>query len=481
MDILHVASEFAPYAKVGGLADVVSALTKHLRLLGHKVTVALPRYRAFSESGPAALARRLTPLAFVVDGKTWEAHIYDGKTTSGVELLLIDLPGFHDRSGIYGEQGETYPDNSARFALFCHAVLALIEQRAQTQHPFSVVHVHDWQTALIPFLLRRQAASRPATVLSLHNLAHQGVTPREQQAALGLTDDDFSLEGVEFFGHINLLKAGIIAADALTTVSETYARDMLTPEHGARLDGVLQARENDLTGIVNGVDGSVWNPATDGAIAARYDVEDIANKTRCKGALLAELRLDLSVERPLFSFVGRLVQQKGADLILAALPKLLASDLTLVITGEGDDTLMKKIEAACSKHSKHVAFISASDERMVHRIYAGSDFLLVPSRFEPCGLVQLYAQRYGTLPVAHATGGLTDTIVDCDVSLETGTGFLFETPTAASLVGAVQRARAAFQQPGWSALIRRVMRLDRGWERPARRYEQIYRKLCSPT
>ena len=344
-----------------------------------------------------------------------------------------------------------------------------------------MVHAHDWPTALVPVLLRRATRARPATVLTVHNLVHQGVVPQETLSSLGLANEDFTVGGVEFFGHINLLKAGLVSADALTTVSETYARDVRTPEHGARLDGVLRHRESDLTGIVNGVDASVWNPATDGSLVARYDVEDRTNKARCKGALLAELGLEMDVARPLAVFVGRLVEQKGADLLLAALPKILAADVHVVVAGDGNEALKKKLETAASKHRGHVAFASAATERLVHRTFAAADFALVPSRFEPCGLVQLYAQRYGALPVAHGVGGLLDTIVDCDTSLETGTGFLFTEPTAVGLVGALQRARAAFAHPRWDALVRRVMRLDRGWERPARRYEQLYRALRKET
>jgi starch synthase len=474
MEILHVATELSPYAKVGGLADVVSALTKNLRLLGHKVTLAIPRYPQLDQG--LLLARRLTPLAFELGGKRHEATLFDGRLASGVELLVVDLPGLFDRPGIYGQNGIDFPDNPERFALFSRAVAELALHRSQGQAPFAVVHAHDWPTALVPYFLRR-STTRPGTVLTLHNIAHQGIVPRDRIPALGISWEDFHMEGVEFFGQANLLKAGIVSADALTTVSETYARDILGPSHGCRIDGVLRSRHAALTGIVNGVDSSVWNPATDPAIAARFDVEDITNKARCKGALLAELGFEVGSGRPLAIFVGRLTHQKGADLLLSALPRLLAAEFTVAIAGDGDEALVKELTVAAEKSRGRVSFQRGASESLVHRMFAGADLALMPSRFEPCGLVQLYAQRYGVLPVAHATGGIVDTVVDSDAALETGTGFLFDEATTSSLVAAAQRARVAYDSPRWRGLVRRVMRLDRGWERPARRYEQIYRQV----
>jgi starch synthase len=476
MEILHVSTELSPYVKIGGLADVVAALTKNLRLLGHRVTLALPRYPGFEQGGLLA-GRRLTPIEFELGGKKHQATVFDAKLASGVELVLLDLPGAFDRPGIYGERGADYPDNAERFAAFSRAVTELVAQRSAAGQGFSVVHAHDWPTALVPYFLKKQTGAVPPTVLTIHNLSHQGIVPREKIPTLGIDWADFHMDGVEFFGQANLLKAGIVSASALTTVSETYARDIVGTEHGGRLEGVLRARRDALTGIVNGVDASIWNPATDPAVVARYDAEDITNKARCKGALLAELGLEMASDRPLLVFVGRLVEQKGADLLLAALPKIIASEMSVAVAGDGDEELSAKLQAAAEKHAGKVAFVRAASEAVVHRMFGGADVVVVPSRFEPCGLVQLYAQRYGAIPVAHATGGLRDTIVDCDPSLETGTGFLFDEPTAGALVGALSRARTAFASSRWRALVRRVMRLDRGWERPARRYEQIYRTL----
>jgi starch synthase len=275
-----------------------------------------------------------------------------------------------------------------------------------------------------------------------------------------------------------VLKLGILTADAVTTVSTTYAREIQTPELGYKLDGVLRDRARAIVGITNGVDYAVWNPATDPVIAARYDAEDPANKARCKGALQKELGLPIDVTLPLIASVGRIVEQKGSDLAAAVLPKLLrATEAQVVVAGDGDASLVKKMQEAVAKGNGRAVFARAASEPLAHRIYAGADIVLVPSRFEPCGLVQMYAQRYGTLPVARATGGLVDTVVDCDAKLETGTGFLFDEPTADALLGATERAIAARASPRWPALVRRVMRLDRGWERPARQYEQAYRAI----
>ncbi|MCS6902574.1 MAG: glycogen/starch synthase, partial [Myxococcales bacterium] len=395
----------------------------------------------------------------------------------GVELIALDLPGAFDRAWIYGHDGVDYPDNPERFALFCRAAAEVVLQRASAGSPFSVVHAHDWPSALTLYFLRKNVTECPGLVLGLHNVAYQGIVPRDRLPGLGIDWDDFHMEGVEFFGQVNLLKAGILAADALITVSETYAREIQTPEHGHRLEGLFRARSSVLTGIVNGVDASVWNPATDPALAGRYDVEDITNKARCKGALLAELGFELGSGRPLAIFVGRLTYQKGVDLLLGALPKLLAAEFQVAIAGDGDPPLVEALRAAATKNKDQVAFRQAASEALVHRLFAGADVVLIPSRYEPCGLVQLYAQRYGALPVAHAVGGLCDTIVDCDTELETGTGFLFSDASVVGLVGAAQRARAAYDSPRWRSLVRRVMRLDRGWERPTRRYEYVYRQI----
>jgi starch synthase len=467
MDVLFVASELAPLVKVGGLADVVAALSKALRLLGHKITIALPRFSAIEAAG-VMVARRLTPMVLPGPGERVEVTIFDGRLGSGVELLLLDIPGLYDR------------DNGRRFALFARAAAEIVRQRALSNAPFDVVHAHDWPAAMVPYLMRQSdALSRVRTVLTIHNLAHQGVFPRETLAHLGLGDEHYSLDRLEFYGDVSFLKGGILAADAITTVSNTYAREILTPELGERLDGVLRLRQDKLTGIINGIDYAVWNPMTDPAIIARYDAEDTSNKGRCKSALLQEVGLEVHPDRPLIVSIGRVVHQKGSDLLASALPKILKNDVSVVIAGEGDTALMSKLSAAVAKAPERAAYLEHVSEAVVHRLLAAADIVVLPSRYEPCGLVQLYAQRYGAIPVACRTGGFIDTIVDLDAALETGTGFLYDKPTAASLVSGVQRAIAAMTSPRWGAVRRRAMRLDLGWDRPARRYANIYRAITA--
>ena len=479
MEILFVTTELAPFVKVGGLADVSAALPKTLKAFGHKVTIVMPRFPAFEEAG-LLLARRLTPLHLDLGGKTHEVTVFDGRLASQVDLVLLDAPGLFSgphRAGIYGERGEDYPDNAMRFAVLSRAAAEIAKQRAESGSPPDVVHVNDWPTALVSKYLKDLGVTVP-TILTIHNVAHQGVFPKDIVPSIGLSWDDFTPEGIEFYGSTNFLKQGIVSADSVTTVSPSYAKEIQTEAGGCRLDGVLRAKER-IAGIVNGVDYGVWNPATDSNLVARYDAEDTSNKVRCKGALQKELGLALEGNAPLIVSVGRIVSQKGSDLVVDALPRILrGSGAQVVIAGDGDAALIAKLEAAVEKSRGRAVFVRAAPEALVHRIFAAGDIALVPSRFEPCGLTQLYAQRYGAPPVAHATGGLTDTIVDCDSKLETGTGFLFDEPTADLLYAAVQRAIAAFATDRWPALRRRVMRLDRGWERAGRQYEQVYRNLA---
>jgi starch synthase len=484
MEISFVTTELAPFVKVGGLADVSAALPKALRMLGHSVTIVMPRFAALEKQG-LLLARRLTPLRFTLGDRPFEATVLDGRLASQVDLVVVDVPGLFDRPGIYGERGEDYPDNALRFAVLSRAAAELVRQRASSGRPVDVVHCNDWQTALVPTYLRALAGETPAlaavrVVLTVHNVSYQGVFPKEVLPSLGIGWEAFTVDGIEFYGGISLLKQGLTTADAVTTVSPTYAREIQMPDHGAKLDGVLRARGEGLLGIANGIDYAVWNPATDPALVVRYDAEGAANKARSKGALQKELGLPIDGQAPLVAYVGRMVEQKGTDLVAAAAPKLLrGTDAQLVIAGDGEGSLVSAVEAAVAKSHGRAAFARAAGESLVHRIFAGADLVVVPSRYEPCGLVQMYGQRYGALPVAHATGGLVDTIVDCDAKLETGTGFLFDAPTVDALLGATERAIAARALPRWPDVVRRAMRLDRGWERPARRYEQLYRSLAT--
>ncbi len=469
MDILFVAAELAPFVKVGGLADVVAALGKAVRQLGHKVTVALPRYPGF-EQGGLLMARRLTPLAFELGGVPIEVTVYDGRLPSGVEISLFDAPGLFNRDGVYGDADGDYADNAHRFAVLSRAAAELVRQREALGTPFDVVHLHDWPAALVPVYLRGDGGRHTPTLLTVHNLAHQGPFSAEVAASIGLP----RVAG-------SFLAAGLEAAGRVTTVSDGYAREIQTAEQGAGLDAVIARRAGDLVGITNGVDHATWNPATDPTLVARYDAEDASGKERCKAAVLRELGLEVAEGRPLVISVGRMVQQKGTDLVASAMQKIVRAGATVVVAGDGEPKLVVAIEKAVAKCPGEARFVRAAPEALVHRLFAGADLALVPSRFEPCGLVQLYAQRYGAAPVARATGGLRDTVVDCDAALSTGTGFLFDEPTATALVGAVQRALSAYASPSWRVLRRRMMKLDLGWDRPARRYTRLYQSLVGGT
>ncbi len=484
MEITFVTTELAPFVKVGGLADVSAALPKALRMLGHSVTIVMPRFAALEKHG-LLLARRLTPLRFTLGDRAFEVTMLDGRLTSQVDLVVVDAPGLFDRAGVYGERGEDYPDNALRFAVLSRAAAELVLQRAAGGRQVDVVHCNDWATSLVPSYLRSMAPENPSlaatrTVLTIHNAAHQGVFPKDQLPGLGIGWDAFNVDGIEFYGGINLLKQGLLTANAVTTVSPTYAREIQAPGGGAGLEGVLRARGDALLGIANGIDYAVWNPATDPALVVRYDAEGLATKARSKGALQKELGLPIEADAPLVACVSRMVEQKGIDLIAGVIPRLLrGTPAQVIVAGDGDPQLVAAVEEAVAKSHGRAVFVRAAPEPVVHRIFGGADFVMVPSRYEPCGLVQMYGQRYGALPVAHATGGLVDTIVDCDAKLETGTGFLFQEPTVQALLGATERAIAARSLPQYPALVRRAMRLDRGWDRPARRYEQVYRSLAA--
>jgi starch synthase len=478
VDILFVTTELAPYVKVGGLADVAAALPKALRGLGHKVTIVAPRFPQF-EAGGLLVARRLTPIHVKLADRSFEVTVFDGRLSSQVDLILVDAPGMYDRGGVYGDGAEDYSDNAARFALLSRAAAEIVKGRADAGAPYDVVHCNDWPAALVPSFLHILGVTQTRAVLTLHNVAHQGVFSKEMVPELGLPWDFFSIEKLEFYGKANVLKLGVVEADAVTTVSPTYAREIATA-NGHGLEGVLAARGASLVGITNGVDYGVWNPATDSALPARYDAEDTHNRARCKGALQRELGLPLDPHAPIVASVGRIVPQKGTDLVADAIPRLLrATDAQIVVCGDGDRAIVKHLEEAARKSDGRAVFARAAGEALVHRTFAAADLVLVPSRFEPCGLVQLYAQRYGALPVARATGGIVDTVVDCDAQLETGTGFLFQEDSVEALVGATERGLAARATPRWPALVRRVMRLDRGWERAARQYEQLFRSLSA--
>lgn len=472
MEVLMACSELAPIVKCGVLADAVAALAKTLSRLEHKVTVAMPKYPVVANAG-LMMARRLTPIRFMVGETKMEATLFDARLGSGVELLLIDLPELFDSDEIYtGDERD-----AKRFGLFSRAVAELVRMRGEAGTGFDAVHAHDWPTALVPFLLSARAGSPGLdvrTVLTIHDAANQGRFPKEAVDTIGLSWDDFHPGALEFYGDLNMVKAGVLTSDVVTTVSPTYARELSSGAAASGLDGVFQSRGDDFVGILNGIDYARWSPGTDPHLPSHYDSEAVANKGRCKAALLHELDMSLDPERPLIVTVGPVDERHGADVLARSIAGIVRTGARIVIAGTGDQALEHVLEDAAQTAGEDAAFLGAVSEPMQHRLIAAADAVLICSRREPCGIVQQYAERYGALPIAHAVGGLVDTVVDCDAALETGTGFLFEEVTADAVVGAVQRAVSAMTKPEWGALRRRVMRLDHSWESPARRYARLY-------
>lgn len=476
MDILLVAAELAPYVRETPAADAVAALAKALRQLGHDVTVALPRYPGF-ETGGLLVARRLSPLPL---GNGVDVTVLDAQLASGVKLVLFDAPVLFDRPAVYGQSGEDYPDNAKRFGLLGQAALALLRQRAETGGTFDVIHVHDWPGALVPIGLRNSLAPKIPVVFTIHDARRDGTFSAKELELLGIPKELNTSDGLKVGTKVSVLKGGLLFADAVTTVSPTYARELTEPASAGALADAIAGSGVSIVGVTNGIDYSSFNPATDPSLVSRYDAEDSSNKGRCKSAALRKLKLELELERPLVLVPGAVTKDRGFDVLAAAGAALLKNDCSLVFAGQdGDAGLAEKLSELAAEQPERCAFLPNAEPALLRSLFAAADLVLLAPRIEPCGDAQLIAQRYGAIPIAHATGGHLDTIVDCDAALETGTGFLFDKLTQKSLLGGVQRALAAYRHPAWSRLRRRVMRLDLAWDRPARRYLQVYRQALA--
>lgn len=471
MKILSASSELFPIIKTGGLADVALSLPAALRDLNHDVRLMLPAYRGVLEAvngaepvGTVQLANPSTRLLRT--------------TISGLDVWLVEHALFNRPGNPYlADDGKPWPDNAARFALFCRAIAAIALDRAGLGWQPDVLHCHDWQTALAPALLASES-ERPATVYTIHNLAYQGVFPRATFVELGLPDWQWSPDGLEFYGQLSFMKGGLRYADRLTTVSPGYAREIQTEAFGCGLDGLLAHRRNKLRGIVNGIDTAVWNPATDPLLAQNYGCEDLrakhANKTEVQRAFGLAERRDVM----LIGMIGRLVAQKGIDLVLDALPPLLELPVQIALLGAGEFEHEQALRAWETRQPAKLSVHLGFDEALAHRIEAGADVFLMPSRFEPCGLNQMYSQRYGTIPIVRRTGGLQDTVEDAnDQAIAAGraTGIVFDEATAAALIAAVRRALALHENKRvWRQLQQTGMRRDFSWERSAVEYLQLY-------
>lgn len=474
MNVLFAAAEVYPLAKTGGLADVAAALPAALQGQGAQVRVIMPAYR-----GVAARVRELTTLA-TLEVRGIPMRLLGGSHPDhGVSMLLLDAPGLYDRAGTpyAGLDGVAYADNAFRFACFCEAIARVAMGGVVVDFAADIVHLNDWHTGLVPLFLA-QHAQRPRTLFTIHNLAYQGVYSQQQYVELGLPGALFHPGALEFWGGFSFLKAGLVLADALTTVSPTYAREIQTPEFGEGLDGVLRQRAEDLTGILNGIDLAVWNPATDVLIEQRYDVTTLeAGKRANKRALQRELGL-ASSDLPLLGFIGRLAHQKGADALLAARAELTAMPLQVVILASGDPGLERGFRDWATAMPERVAVSASHDERLAHRIEAGADMFIMPSRFEPCGLNQMYSQRYGTIPLVRRVGGLADSVAGLDSAAPSG--IHFENSDAGGVIYALRRACELYAQPEiWRQMQCTGMSRDWSWTHAARRYLALYQKLSA--
>jgi starch synthase len=481
LTIAMAASEALPYAKSGGLADVAGALPGHLARLGHRVLLFVPYYRE-TRARFAHLPRAHEPLDLAFPDHEVRVELLRHEPAPGVSVVLVREDAAFDRPRLYGTADGDYWDNAGRFALFCRAVLAGLQ--ALEERP-DVIHVHDWQTALLPLYLRHRPdlagplAGTPS-LITVHNLSYQGLFPPSAMSYAGIPPELFHLHGVEFYGQLNLLKGGLLYADAISTVSRRYSEEIRTPAFGERLDGVLRDRSSALHGILNGVDYAAWDPETDPHLPARYGAAALSGKARCKEELLRAFALDPDPTAPLFGTISRMADQKGFDLIAAALPALMSTGVRYCILGSGDRRYEEQFLGMARAYPGRLAVRIGYDEPLAHLIEAGADCDLMPSRFEPCGLNQMYSLRYGTIPVVRAVGGLVDTVEHFDPGRGSGTGFLFRDYDVNGLLWAVREALRAFARPqDWARLRANALAADFSWEASARRYAELYRTLVS--
>lgn len=477
MRILFLASEVAPFAKTGGLADVAGSLPRALHQMGHDVRIMLPYYRMVEERGfhPRKGRRSVE----VTIGGEERKGLLRQTSLDGVPVYFIDYRPYFFRDGLYGTAIGDYPDNAQRFGFFCRAALAFL--RRLDWRP-DVLHLHDWQTGLIPVLLRTELKGDPffaalPTVLTIHNLGYQGLFPPDVLPDIGLDWSLFGMEGLEFWGKVSFLKGGLRFADLLNTVSPTYCREIQTPDYGFGLDGVLRARSVDLHGVLNGIDPRQWDPLLDAAIPSHYTADDLKGKARNKRALQKELGFPQEAGRPIVAMITRLDTQKGLDLVEDAWEGMMERDIQFVLLGSGEERHTRFFAEVRDRHSGKASIHLAFDDALARRIYAGSDLFLMPSHYEPCGLGQLIALRYGALPLARRTGGLADTVVDPADDPERANGFLFEHPSAGALLHALDRALALYRnRREWLRLMRHGMTQDFSWTASAGRYVELYQK-----
>ncbi len=468
--VLMVAPEAMPFAKTGGLGDVVGALPEALVSLGEEAAVLIPKYRGMPLDGAS---RAYTGLTVWLGQHPWQAHILS-VTRNGVVYYLVDCPELYDREGLYGSADGDFPDNHIRFAVLCRAALSIVRHLWRPD----VIHCHDWQAALTPVYMRQFFALDPTflalrVLFTIHNLGYQGKFPPSILPEVGLDSALYRPDGLEHFGEVNLMKGALLYSDAISTVSPTYAREIQGDEFGFGLQDVLRARSASVHGILNGVDYSVWSPETDSFIACRYSAADLAGKAACKQDLLAEMGLPQeNMNRPLIGIISRFVNQKGFDLIAAAMREIMEMDVALAVLGTGEPWYEQMFRDAAAAHPDRIACYIGFSEPLAHKIEAGADIFLMPSWYEPCGLNQMYSLRYGTVPVVRATGGLHD-------SVDETTGFKFFEYSAGALLETLRTAVSVYRQPDvWREMMLRGMAKDFSWSASAARYAGLYRSLA---
>ncbi|MEK7477336.1 MAG: glycogen synthase GlgA [Candidatus Coatesbacteria bacterium] len=478
--IAHVTSELSPLARTGGLGDAVGSMIRAQEAAGHKVVAFLPYYREVRLLGAVTPQVVLANLpVHLAPGLRQEVNVLSAHLPgSKVPVYLVENAKAYDRDQLYGTPEGDYPDNAERFILLCRSALQAIKEMKEE---FDVVHAHDWQASLVPAYLRRvydgdAAFATTACVYSIHNLAYQGVFPKDTILKTGLGWSVYTPDQLEFYGKVNFMKAGILYADRITTVSPTYAKEILTAEYGWGLEGLLKTREADLSGVLNGIDVAEWDPAKDTHLAATFSRRNMAGKAACREALVKEFELPEPKGRSmLVAMVARLAGQKGFELMVEALPKLAKKPVQIAVLGSGERRIQDLLEDAARKYPATLALRLRVDGALAHRLYAGADAFLMPSRYEPCGLGQMIALRYGTLPIARATGGLLDTVTPVDFKKKQGTGFLFKAATADSLAKGVDEALQAFaDEELWKKLSGEAMGEDFSWASSVKRYDACY-------
>ncbi len=482
MKILFATPECAPYVKTGGLGDVSAALPATLAALGHDVHILLPAYRGMKVSGEIGDGVELPPY-----GPWPAAQLVPVKLANGVTLLLLACPALYQRPGgpYVDASGQDYHDNVMRFGMLSRVAALLGTVHSPLRGWVAdVVHANDWPCGLAPLYLAQHRLVSPrdktaGSVLTIHNLAFQGVFPMDTADLLGVPPQWRGMDGVEFWGRLSMLKAGIQFAEAITTVSPTYAREIQTVAHGVGFDGILRARATRLHGILNGIDKAQWNPASDPLLPVHFGTDNLAGKASCKKALQARLGLPTDSRAMLFAMVSRLTEQKGVDLVLGALQRIVAGGGQLVVLGTGAPALQEALREAAQKHPKNVAVTVGFDEGLAHLIEAGADVFLMPSRFEPCGLNQMYSQAYGTPPIVGPVGGLLDSVTDASADPANGTGFVMTGCDAEGLDDAIARAMRLWREPQqWRRIQSNGMARDFGWEDSALRYVELYERAA---